>query len=116
MKPTTTTLTTSALPSPSTHVDLEVSPISLFDNSIASDPYSLQAKLIPADSLRQRSARRKVRKFYEEQNANIERLLKSVDDHRLAAATEHEGKQLKVRFERDEGADCRLNLRYEGVL
>jgi hypothetical protein len=47
-------------------------------------------------TLRQRGTRRKIRKFYEEQNANIERMLKSVDEHRLAADAAHEEKQLKV--------------------
>ena len=37
-----------------------------------------------------------MRQFYEDQNANIERMLKSVDEHRLAADIEHEEKQLKV--------------------
>ena len=63
------------------------------------DPYSLSSRLIPPDqlsTLRQRGYRRKIRQFYEDQNANIERMLKSVDEHRLAADTEHEEKQLKV--------------------
>ena len=63
------------------------------------DPYSLQSKLIPSEeltTLRQRGIRRKVRKFYEDQNANIERMLKSVDEHRHAADTAYEEKQLKV--------------------
>ena len=74
--------------------DLEVSPI-----SPSTDPYSLQTKLIPREqltTLRQRGVRRKVRKFYEDQNANIEAMLKSVDEHRLAADAAHEEKQLKV--------------------
>lgn len=63
------------------------------------DPYSLQTRLIPPEqmtTLRQRGIRRNVRKFYEDQNANIERMLKSVDEHRLAADAAHEEKQLKV--------------------
>lgn len=91
-----TTITTTALP---THQDpdLELSPMS----PSPTDPYSLQARLIPKEeltTLRQRGFRRKVRKFYEDQNANIERMLKSVDEHRLAADIEHEGNQLKVKI------------------
>ena len=89
-----TTITTTAIRvSASNDPDLELSPIS------NPDPYSLQTKLVPADqltSLRRRGTRRQIRKFYEDQNANIQRMLKSVDDHRLAAAAEHEEKQLKV--------------------
>lgn len=89
----TTTITTTSV----THTDpdLELSPV-----TSQPDPYSLQARLIPPEqltTLRQRGYRRKVRKFYEDQNANIERMLKSVDEHRLAADAEHEEKQLKVR-------------------
>jgi hypothetical protein len=75
-------------------------------------------------TLRQRGIRRKVRKFYEDQNANIERMLKSVDEHRLAADAAHEEKQLKVssclsiylgffyfyRFVESSEADDRLKL------
>jgi len=96
-----TTVTTTAIStfdgSPDT--DLELSPISASLSNRSLDPYSLQAKLIPPEqlsSLRQRGTRRKVRKFYEHQNANIERMLKSVDEHRLAADAENEEKQLKV--------------------
>jgi hypothetical protein len=87
-----TTITATAL---SAVPDLELSPMS----PSPTDPYSLQARLIPKEeltSLRQRGFRRKVRKFYEDQNANIERMLKSVDEHRLAADIEHEEKQMKV--------------------
>jgi uncharacterized protein YcaQ len=90
----TTMITTSKLAPPSP--DLEVSPVSIATTSHIADPYSLQARLIPADSLRQRRQHRKIRKFYEDQNANIERMLKSVDEHRAAAATELEEQQLKV--------------------
>jgi len=89
-----TTTTTTALARHLTS-DLELSPMS----PSPTDPYSLQARLIPKEeltTLRQRGFRRKVRKFYEDQNANIERMLKSVDEHRLAADIEHEEKQLKV--------------------
>jgi len=85
------------------------------------DPYSLQTKLITPEqltTLRQRGIRRKVRKFYEDQNANIEAMLKSVDEHRLAADAAHVEKQLKVRIG---GAAVltvvgRLKLQFEGVL
>src|SRR5438105_3186787 len=89
-----TTITATAL---STLPDLELSSMS----PSPTDPYALQARLIPKEeltTLRQRGFRRKVRKFYEDQNANIERMLKSVDEHRLAADIEHEEKQLKVSF------------------
>jgi len=99
----TITTRTSSLPSPSTDPDLELSPVSLAvsdpQSTAIADPYSLQAKLIPPDqlsTLRRRGTRRKIRQFYEDQNANIERLLKSVDDHCLAAASSHKEKQLKV--------------------
>ena len=85
-----TTITTTALPRTS-HDPEEISPI-----SSNPDPYALSQKLIPLSSLRQRGARRQIRKFYEDQNANIERLLKTVDDHRLDAAQEHEEKKLAV--------------------
>lgn len=91
------TLTTTIPPagaSSSKDPDLELSPI-----SPSLDPYSLQTRLIPPEqltTLRQRGTRRKIRKFYEDQNANIERMLKSVDEHRLAADAYHEEKQLKV--------------------
>ena len=91
---TTTTVSTSRRNVPQ-DPDLELSPVS----SPSTDPYSLQARLIPQEeltTLRQRGYRRKIRKFYEDQNANIERMLKSVDEHRLAADAEHEEKQLKV--------------------
>ena len=91
------TITTTLPPAagPSKDPDLELSPIS---NPLM-DPYSLQTRLIPPEqltTLRQRGTRRKIRKFYEDQNANIERMLKSVDEHRLAADAAHEEKQLKV--------------------
>ena len=88
------TTTISPIQSTSKDPDLEVSPI-----SPSLDPYSLQTRLIPPEqltTLRQRGVRRKVRKFYEDQNANIEAMLKSVDEHRLAADAAHEEKQLKV--------------------
>jgi hypothetical protein len=76
--------------------DEEISPV----DRPSTDPYALQARLVPQEelrNLRQRGLRRdKVRKFYEEQNENIERLLKSVDEHRLAADIEHEDNSLKV--------------------
>jgi len=90
----TITTTISRIPGNSKDPDLEVSP-----TSPSMDPYSLQTKLIPPEqltTLRQRGIRRKVRKFYEDQNANIEAMLKSVDEHRLAADAAHEEKQLKV--------------------
>ena len=89
------TTTISPVHGTSKDTDLELSPISR-----SMDPYSLQTKLIPLEqltTLRQRGIRRKIRKFYEDQNANIEAMLKSVDEHRLAADTAHEEKQLKVR-------------------
>jgi len=79
--------------------DLELSSISPSMSNPLLDPYSLQTRLIPPEqltSLRRRGIRRKIRKFYEDQNANIERMLKSVDEHRLAADAAHAGKQLKV--------------------
>ena|ERR1700736_326261 len=76
--------------------DEEISPV----DRPSTDPYALQARLVPQEelrNLRQRGLRPdKVRKFYEEQNENIERLLKSVDEHRLAADIEHEENSLKV--------------------
>jgi hypothetical protein len=89
------TTTISPVHGTSKDADLELSPI-----SPSMDPYSLQTKLIPPEqltTLRQRGIRQKVRKFYEDQNANIEAMLKSVDEHRLAADAAHEEKQLKVR-------------------
>jgi len=91
----TITTTISPIHGTSKDPDLELSPI-----SPSMDPYSLQKKLIPPEqltTLRQRGIRRKVRKFYEDQNANIEAMLKSVDEHRLAADTAHEEKKLRVR-------------------
>ena len=80
--------------------DLELSPVfSGFSSRSIDDPYSLQSRLIPPEqlnTLRQRGYRRKIRKFYEDQNANIERMLKSVDEHRLAADSAHEVNQLRV--------------------
>jgi hypothetical protein len=92
---TTVTTTISPIPTSSKDPDLELSIVS---NPLM-DPYSLQTKLMTPEQLttfRQRGARRKIRKFYEDQNANIERMLKSVDEHRLAADAAHEEKQLKV--------------------
>ena len=106
-----TTITTTAL---STVPDLELSSMS----PSPTDPYSLQARLIPKEeltTLRQRGFRRKVRKFYEDQNANIERMLKSVDEHRLAADIEHEEKQLKVSFLLHEILSC-LSLSVPRIL
>lgn len=92
-----TTITTTAirLRSHSHDPDLELSPVI----PSPTDPYALQARLIPESelsNLRQHGLRRKVRKFYEDQNANIERMLKSVDEHRLAADIEQEENSLKV--------------------
>jgi hypothetical protein len=81
--------------------DLELSPVTVSMSKPLVDPYALQARYLPPEqiqTLRRRGIRRKVRKFYEEQNANIERMLKSVDEHRLAADIAHEEKQLKVDF------------------
>jgi hypothetical protein len=113
-----TTIVTTALSSPIKLSDLEISPISASVTNPQLDPYALQARIIPEDqlsTLRQRGYRRKVRKFYEDQNANIERMLKSVDEHRLAADVEHEEKQLKVSFYPN-NSDSRLKLQYEEVL
>ena len=79
--------------------DLELSPTSASMSNPLLDPYALQARLIPPEqiqTLRQRGYRRQVRRFYEEQNSNNERMLKSEDEHRLAADAAHEEKQLKV--------------------
>jgi len=92
------TLVTTTIPPARLSDDLEVSPVSASPSTM--DPYSLQSKLIPQEhlsTLRQRGYRRKVRKFYEDQNANIERMLKSVDDHRLDADAAHAERSLKVR-------------------
>jgi hypothetical protein len=92
---TTTTTTSVRLRSHPHDPDLELSPVI----PSPTDPYALQARLIPESelsNLRQRGLRRKVRKFYEDQNANIERMLKSVDEHRLAADIEQEENSLKV--------------------
>jgi len=94
---TTTTIT--PIHPRSNDPDLELSAYS--PTTPSQDPYSLQTKLIPPSelsSLRQRGYRRQIRKFYEDQNANIERMLKSVDEHRLAADIAHEEKQLKVKI------------------
>jgi hypothetical protein len=94
-----TTITTTAVHHTRSHSqdpDLELSPVL----APPTDPYALQTRLIPKDqlaTLRHRSPR-KVREFYEEQNANIERMLKSVDEHRLAADIEQEENSLKVTF------------------
>jgi hypothetical protein len=91
---TTMTTTSVHLRSHSHNPDLELSSIV----PSPTDPYALQAHLIPKSelsNLRQRGLRRKVRKFYEDQNANIERMLKSVDEHRLAADIEQEENSLK---------------------
>jgi hypothetical protein len=96
---TTITSTLTPISGPSKDLDLELSPSSASISNPSMDPYSLQTRLIPPEqltTLRQRGYRRKIRKFYEDQNANIERMLKSVDEHRLAADTAHEEKQLKV--------------------
>jgi hypothetical protein len=77
--------------------DPEISPA---DSSLqTTDPYSLQSKLKSEDelsTLRQRGTRRKVRKFYEAQNAMIEGMLKSVDQHRLDADAELANDSLRV--------------------
>jgi hypothetical protein len=93
-----TTLTTTSLSQrPRRHSDdPEISPVDVTPQN--TDPYSLQSKLIPEDQLlRRRGIRRKVRKFYETQNAMIEGMLKSVDQHRLDADAELANDSLKVR-------------------
>jgi len=100
------TLITTTIPPARLSDDLEVSPVTV--SPPVMDPYSLQTKLIPQDqlsTLRQRGYGRKVRKFYEDQNANIERMLKSVDEHRLDADAAHAQKLLKV-----SGMDFRESL------
>jgi hypothetical protein len=88
----TVTATISQIPPARVSDDIELSPVPVFSQTM--DPYSLQSKLTQLSTLRQR--RRKVRKFYEDQNANIERMLKSVDEHRLDADAAHAEKLLKV--------------------
>ena len=94
-----TTLTTTALSQrPRRHSDdPEISPVDVTPQN--TDPYSLQSRLIPVDQLsilRRRGIQRKVRQFYEAQNAMIEGMLKSVDQHRLDADAELANDSLKV--------------------
>lgn len=79
------------------------------------DPYSLAASLIELDQIRANTSRkrdgcgpitlnhgatraRRLEKFYEAQNENIERLLKPVDDHRREAKEEEGANHLKYRI------------------
>jgi hypothetical protein len=91
-----TVTTTSLSQRPRRHSDdPEMSPVDVTPQN--TDPYSLQSKLIPEDLLHHRGkVRRKVRKFYEAQNAMIEGMLKSVDQHRLDADAELANDSLKV--------------------
>jgi cation diffusion facilitator family transporter len=93
-------------------VELRASRFSLID-----DPYQLRSKLksndeiqaIQANTGRRRDActpsygkkkwqAKKVQGFYEKQNQNIERLLKSVDEHRREAKDVHTDNQLKYKI------------------
>jgi hypothetical protein len=92
-----TTITTTAVSQrPRRHSDdPEISPVDVTPQN--ADPYSLQSRLIPEDQLLRKRNSRKVRKFYETQNAMIEGMLKSVDQHRLDADARLATDSLKVR-------------------
>ncbi|QDS77601.1 hypothetical protein FKW77_001949 [Venturia effusa] len=67
------------------------------------DPFGLSRQRKSASEIDSMTAntsrrRRKVKQFYEEQNENIERLLKSVEDHRRAAKEEEGDTKLKFRI------------------